>query len=163
MRVVESREDTIASLDSWIIKIIKLSVVLIPPVGPFLDRSPFPPFPKHPQLIPIPCQPALTFSLPPLILSPLPISLSSSPRFRSRGERSVHLTFISPHAQDIQLYGPGPSWLGTNDADLRDVQTSHRHGLSPTAWCSAHDPPDEHRSHRQPVLQRSLLLHIGRS
>lgn len=79
MRVVESREDTIASLDSWIIKIIKLSVVLIPPVGPFLDRSPFPPFPKHPQLIPIPCQPALTFSLPP------PHSLSPP-----------HLSFLFP-------------------------------------------------------------------
>ena len=25
------------------------------------------------------------------------------------------------YAQDIQLHGPGPSWLGTNDADFRDV------------------------------------------
>lgn len=75
----------------------------------------------------------------------------------------VRETFLptSGHAQDLQLYGPGPSWLGANDADLWNVQTTHRHDLSPATRCAPHDAADQHRSDRQPVLQRPLLLHVG--
>ncbi|KAJ9490068.1 hypothetical protein VN97_g3190, partial [Penicillium thymicola] len=46
-----------------------------------------------------------------------PLSLSLYPLDSLKG-----LEISLPnHAQDIQLYGPGPSWLGTNDADFRDV------------------------------------------
>lgn len=74
-----------------------------------------------------PCQERLPYRLPktfsssaapsPVICPLVLLSSSLSPR-RGQGVRDS----VRPgHAQDLQLHRPGPSWLGTNDADVRHV------------------------------------------
>lgn len=112
----------------------------------------------------------LRFFLPPSPSSPIrspfpPLrpSTTFSPLDFVQGARDL----TSPcHAQDFQFYGPGPSWLGANDAHLWHVSTAYRHdfSLSPsTAWRAAHDSSDRHRPDRQSLVQRALLLDSCRS
>jgi hypothetical protein len=51
-------------------------------------------------------------------ISLLLLPLLSFPSTCSRGQR---FDLFLCHAQDLQFYGPGPSWLGANDAYLWHV------------------------------------------
>ena len=126
----------------------------------------FPPFPKRPHSAPflsLSRTAALNAHLSTSSKLPSPSHHTLPSSFPPLFNPGVKETFLptSGHAQDLQLYGPGPSWLGTNDADLWNVQTAHRHDLSPAKRCASHDAANQHRSDRSPVLQRSLLLHVG--
>jgi hypothetical protein len=126
-----------------------LLVRSLSPSPPPIDRSSFPPFPKRPHSgHSYPCRTAALnshFHSSNILISPTPTPLQPSSLFPRRliGVRETFFS-TSGHAQDLQLYGPGPSWLGTNDADLWNVQTTHRHDFSPATRGTSHDAPHEY-------------------